>query len=214
MMTICSPPLSAVSAHSVRGTILLWMATATPRSGNPISATRSKRFAAAVSFGFPLMITSIVNFMKNPIARRSSFVCGITCNRGYMKAGSIPLPHRVFSGLYRRLLAMAMVGQAGFCYIASRKKRLVPIPFGSIICIRFNGYNLSLLQKRWRWAPPLESIVRVSDGKYTPLFLFFRHFLHETATLSAFFVLTLSRDRRASLPAGPVSVRIFKKRFR
>ena len=131
-----------------------------------------------------------------------------------MKAGSIPLPHRVFSGLYRRLLAMAMVGQAGFCYIASRKKRLVPIPFGSIICIRFNGYNLSLLQKRWRWAPPLESIVRVSDGKYTPLFLFFRHFLHETATLSAFFVLTLSRDRRASLPAGPVSVRIFKKRFR
>lgn len=72
-----------------------------------------------------------------------------------MKAGSIPLPHRVFSGLYRRFLAMAMVGQAGFCYIASRKKRLVPIPFGSIICIRFNGYNLSLLQKRWRWAPPL-----------------------------------------------------------
>lgn len=87
-------------------------------------------------------------------------------------------------------------------------------PCVSIICIRFNGYNLSLLQKRWRWAPPLESIVRVSDGKYTPLFLFFRHFLHETATLSAFFVLTLSRDRRASLPAGPVSVRIFKKRFR
>ena len=79
-----------------------------------------------------------------------------------MKAGSIPLPHRVFSGLYRRFLAMAMVGQAGFCYIASRKKRLVPIPFGSIICIRFNGYNLSLPQMMCGNRHPLRLFLRAN----------------------------------------------------
>lgn len=96
MMTICSPPLSAVSAHSVRGTILLWMATATPRSGNPISATRSKRFAAAVSFGFPLMITSIVNFMKKPHCTSFLFRLWDYVQQGVYEGGEHTTPSPCF----------------------------------------------------------------------------------------------------------------------
>ena len=80
---------------------------------------------------------------KNPLLHVVPDFVGTTRNRGHMEAGranSLTVFSLVFTIVFPPWKSRTNQPRPhGFT-----KKRLIPIPFGSITCIRFNGYNLSL----------------------------------------------------------------------
>ena len=79
----------------------------------------------------------------NPLLHVVPRLCGTTRNRGHMEAGranSLTVFSLVFTIVFPPWKSRTSQPRPhGFT-----KKRLIRIPFGSITCIRFNGYNLSL----------------------------------------------------------------------
>ena len=142
-----------VVSHCVRATILLFTAMATPRFGNCSSSANWPMVCAAVSVSFSFTFTFIMlsSLFGYRIIVRS---CAV---------GHKPYVENVHGEMLLKASSRhsALVGLWTDCWVCKKEKELkilpsrtgdiqffscssvISVPCGSIVCIRFYGYNLS-----------------------------------------------------------------------